>query len=483
MADELTERPRGADSPQGDSSGLDYYTLFGVGRAALPETIRTAAELRRRELERRGAGSEELAAIDRALLVLMDPNQRTRYDEALARGAPPPSPSAPGRAAFVRSPVEAPPAAAAEVRPVYIATPAAPELSRILAFFKIILVIPAYTALWLFGLVHLLVTVLALPSILLFERFPPGLHELSRGYVAALTRTYAYFPLLLTDSYPLGGAGELDLEIDEPARLTRSFAVIRLVTFVPILGNLSQSFLISILAIVSVPLWLVLVVTGRYPIALWRRMVGVLEWMMAVYAWQWFLTDDFRSVGASRQARAALAAITVGPAVVVALFATGTIGPDNSWRSVNASDAGFVADFPGEPTITTSTERFELLGISRFTRYERKTLDFLVWVDVLRPADSRLSLSPSLGQQFYFSSFQALGMDIYDIGPTRHGGLDGSEFFFESADVDSSGWMRFFVVDRTIFAVGTEWRGLKSAPRDAQRFMLSFDLLTDETAR
>ena len=157
--------------------------LIGVGRAALPETIRIAAELRRRELERRGAGSDELAAIDRALLVLADPSQRMRYDEALARSAPPPSPWVPGRAAFVRSPVEARPAPTAEVRPVYIATPAAPDLSRSLAFFKIILVIPAYIALWLFGLVHLLVTVLALPSILLVLAFSGGVAATMIGFL------------------------------------------------------------------------------------------------------------------------------------------------------------------------------------------------------------------------------------------------------------------------------------------------------------
>lgn len=63
---------------------MDHYEFLGVSRDALPETIRAAADGTRHEIVTSDAPPSEGSRLNIALLVLLDPERRRRYDDDLA---------------------------------------------------------------------------------------------------------------------------------------------------------------------------------------------------------------------------------------------------------------------------------------------------------------------------------------------------------------------------------------------------------------
>ena len=104
------------------------------------------------------------------------------------------------------------------------------RLSRWLLFVKWLFVIPAFIVVVLYGIAVFVTTFISFWAILFTGRCPSGLFEFARGYMTLYARTAAYFPLLLTDGYPLAQR-ELEEDVlyeagypDQPSLSSSSWA-------------------------------------------------------------------------------------------------------------------------------------------------------------------------------------------------------------------------------------------------------------------
>jgi len=208
------------------------------------------------------------------------------------------------------------------------------SLSRRLLFVKWLLAIPPLILLSLYGIAVLVTTFISFWAILFTRRYPGGLFDFARGYMALQARTYSYFPLLLTDQYPL--ADRLDseravhYEVEEPERLSRWLLLLKLGSF--LLGVVSglTAFAAFALAIVAIPAWFAILFTGRYPRTMFNFTTAVAQWCARVTTWEFLMRDEW-----SLFARTS----GVGAMVVVGALATVGLGLFNyaSWAFIEVS--------------------------------------------------------------------------------------------------------------------------------------------------
>lgn len=212
------------------------------------------------------------------------------------------------------------------------------RLSRALLFVKWLLVVPAYVVVFLYGIAVGFTTFLAFWVILITGRYPKGLFAFARGYMDLYTRTVAYFPLLLTDLYPLrfgvvsksAGADHVLYEAEHPDRQSRVRLLVKLVTNVLAAVYLLVVASVFALMLGSVVAWFAILFTGKYPESLRRFTVSLLQWVARVMSWQYLMRDEWTLFAENRRtaipvgAGAALSAV-IGLALWVPLV--GSIRP------------------------------------------------------------------------------------------------------------------------------------------------------------
>ncbi len=132
-------------------------------------------------------------------------------------------------------------------------------------------------------------------AILFTGQFPAGLRDLVAYYLRWRVRAIAY-TALLRDEYPPFGDGPYpaSLEITGPeAPRDRLTVALRLILAIPHL------IIVSLLGIAwgvtTIIAWLVILVTGQYPTALYEFSVGVLRWTTRVEAYLLLLHDEYPS--------------------------------------------------------------------------------------------------------------------------------------------------------------------------------------------
>lgn len=168
--------------------------------------------------------------------------------------------------------------------------------SRLTTFFRLILVIPWLIVAIFWGLAAFVCAVIAWFAIVFTGRYPQGLYDL----VAQALRFFARvngFMLLMTDAWPAFG-GEDDptypirLRIDPPlSRYDRLKTGFRFILVIPILVVL---YFVQIVArAIGILAWLVIVVTGKEPRALFDVMRFTQVYEVRATAYQLLVTETY----------------------------------------------------------------------------------------------------------------------------------------------------------------------------------------------
>ena len=114
-----------------------------------------------------------------------------------------------------------------------------------------------------------------------------------QGYIAYQYNVYSYFPLLLTNQWPPDNNHPVEVEADEPLELSRMMLLfLKLPSFLlEIIASLS-GFVCLFPFILSIPVWWIILVIGRYPRAAFDLGRSILEWSCGITAWHYLLRDD-----------------------------------------------------------------------------------------------------------------------------------------------------------------------------------------------
>jgi hypothetical protein len=170
-----------------------------------------------------------------------------------------------------------------------------PRLSRLLIFVKWLLAIPHYIALWVLGIVAYVVLIIAFFAVLITGRYPRALFDFLVGFERWRSRVGAYL-LLQTDSYPPftladDPAYPLRLEVDYPARIARWRPLVHWLLAIPaLIGTLVVGLIAYVAVIVA---FFAILITGRYPEALFSAVTVALRWSARVTLYIYWTTEQY----------------------------------------------------------------------------------------------------------------------------------------------------------------------------------------------
>ena len=168
------------------------------------------------------------------------------------------------------------------------------RLSRWLILVKWLLAIPHFIVLYLLTLVVSVITVVAWFAILFTGRYPQGLFNFVVGYYRWDANVSAYI-LLMRDEYPPftmeAGRYPVTLEMDYPERLSRWLIFVKWLFVIP---SMIVLMLLGIVYYVTLVIaWFAILITGRYPKALFGFGVGVIRWSFRINAYSYLMTDKY----------------------------------------------------------------------------------------------------------------------------------------------------------------------------------------------
>src|SRR6266576_7279341 len=173
------------------------------------------------------------------------------------------------------------------------------QRNRLTVFFRIILAIPHFVWLVLWGVVAVLAVIANWFATLVKGESPGGLHNFLATYLRYQTHVWAY-TLILADPYP-GFGGKpgypIDIEIDPPQPQNRWTVAFRLIFAIPayivsgILGYLNRA-----LAVFS---WFIALAIGRVPEGLRNFAAFALRYEQQTAAYALLLTGRYPSFDVS----------------------------------------------------------------------------------------------------------------------------------------------------------------------------------------
>jgi hypothetical protein len=193
--------------------------------------------------------------------------------------------------------------------------------NRLTVFFRLLLAIPHFIWVGLWGIVAVLAAIANWFAVLLTGKAPAGLHRFLTSYVNYVTHVYAYVSVA-ANRYPgfTGERGyEVDLEFDPPARQNRWTVLFRLILAVPALllavvmvggggggyyssgsgADTSSSStgtnlrVTGLLAAAAVVMWFYSLVRGRAPEGVVRLSWYTIHYAAQAYAYAFVLTDRY----------------------------------------------------------------------------------------------------------------------------------------------------------------------------------------------
>jgi uncharacterized protein DUF4389 len=170
------------------------------------------------------------------------------------------------------------------------------QRNRLTVFFRLILAIPHFLWLALWGVIAILAWVVNWFATLIMGRSPEGLHNFLATYLRYATHVRAY-TLLVADPFPhfTGKLGTypIDLEVDPPERQNRLTVFFRSVLAIPaLLLSYILSQINQLLAIFS---WFVALVMGRVPEGLRNFAALAIRIESQTYAYVMLLTGRYPS--------------------------------------------------------------------------------------------------------------------------------------------------------------------------------------------
>ena len=169
-------------------------------------------------------------------------------------------------------PPEVPPAAAATVEPgadhpVQLVDNDDLKRSRLTVFFRLLLALPHFFWLTLWGIAVAVVAIVGWFAALALGRLPEGMHRFQAKYQIYTTRFYAYL-YLLANPYPPFHGGPADYPVDlrvpmEAQRQSRWKILLRIILGIP--AMILAWVFSQVLQILAFLGWFVSVVMGRMP--------------------------------------------------------------------------------------------------------------------------------------------------------------------------------------------------------------------------
>jgi hypothetical protein len=178
--------------------------------------------------------------------------------------------------------------------PVSFAADYEPRRNRLTTFFRLLLAIPHFIVIMVWGIVMYVVEIIAWLVIVFTGGLPAGMYSFIARFLLYTTQTYAYITLL-TDVYPEFGGSEsypVRMEFAGPLpQYSRLKTFFRLILAIPILIlRYVAGLLIEVAAIFA---WFVVLITGRMPQGLQDALVLAESFTARTDAYVLLLTETY----------------------------------------------------------------------------------------------------------------------------------------------------------------------------------------------
>lgn len=204
--------------------------------------------------------------------------------------------------------------------PLVLDASPSPEAGRWLWLVKWLLLVPHLVALAFLFTAYAILTVAAFFAILFTGSYPRSIFDFNVGVMRWAWRvSYYSYGVLGTDAYPPFTLSEVPdypahLQVEYPPRLSRGLALVKwwllaiphylivgvltsgLVWWTSELGESESAVLRSgggLIGLLVLVAGVLLIVTGRYPPALYDLIVGLNRWVYRVWAYAGLMTDDY----------------------------------------------------------------------------------------------------------------------------------------------------------------------------------------------
>jgi Domain of unknown function (DUF4389) len=167
--------------------------------------------------------------------------------------------------------------------------------SRLTTFFRILLAIPLFIWLALWGILTYITVVIAWFAIVITGHYPTGLYNFNAGFLKVATQATGY-SMLLCDGYPPftpdNSAYPIQMDFEGPLpKYSRLLTFFRFILAIPILIiRYVLTFLMEIAAFFG---WFVIVITGKCPRGLFDMMVLAGSYIARSDAYLLLLTETY----------------------------------------------------------------------------------------------------------------------------------------------------------------------------------------------
>lgn len=166
--------------------------------------------------------------------------------------------------------------------------------SRWTVLLRLILIIPQAIAIWALGIAAVVVVICGWFGALFTGRLPQWCEEFLRGYMSYSNRVYGY-GMLLVDEYPPFAWNPPNYPVrtlfHQPTELNRVAVFFRLILAFPIL--VLSSWFTAGWAVISIIIWLIVLITGRMPQAVFESTSAVLRTQFRTSAYTYLLTPTY----------------------------------------------------------------------------------------------------------------------------------------------------------------------------------------------
>jgi hypothetical protein len=170
------------------------------------------------------------------------------------------------------------------------------ERNRLTTLLRLLLAIPHYIVLTVYGIGAFVAIVVAWFALLFTGRWPQALYDFTAGFLRYTTRLNAY-TWLLADPYPPFSGGEepsypVRLKIGPPLpEYNRVKVLLRIFYVIP--AYLIAYVMTLIVELAAVASWVVIVITGKQPKGL-QDVIGLgISYTMRAYALMFLLTETY----------------------------------------------------------------------------------------------------------------------------------------------------------------------------------------------
>jgi hypothetical protein len=181
-----------------------------------------------------------------------------------------------------------------ELAPVLIAFAGPAAQSRLTVLIRLLMAIPHLIVLWALAIAAYVIVIIGWFAALFTGRLPAFAADYLAGFVRWQTRVFGYV-ILLTDAYPPFTLEDADYPIRvavRPGRLNRLAVLFRFFLLIPawIVQAVVSYGAFTIVQFVS---WLIVLITGRMPDALYQALAAVLRFQTRVFGFTLMLTSVY----------------------------------------------------------------------------------------------------------------------------------------------------------------------------------------------